>query len=241
MKTNAHYLVLSLFAIISFHYCNFQNQELIYGDGNIVTEKRTIKNVNTLVVYGSHDVKYLPSKKNKVEIEIDDNLTEHLLTETDNGKLRIKTENNIGLRPSAPISITVHASDINAFFLRGSGSIDSKDVETETIELDVTGSGDISVKTSAREVSAGIIGSGDIKILGTTDRASFSISGSGDINAFELEAQDVEAKISGSGDLYCKATKSLTSRISGSGDVIYDGKPTLKSKINGSGTITPKK
>jgi hypothetical protein len=241
MKTNPFYLMISFCAIISFHHCYLANQELMYGDGNIITETRSIDDVNSLGVYGSHDVNFIRSEERKIDIKIDSNLSDHLLTETNNGKLRIKTENNINLRPSKPISIKVYAPNIYSFSLMGSGSIDADHVKTENTELDINGSGDISLKTTARKVNASISGSGDMKIFGTADRTSFSISGSGDIDASELEAQSVEAKISGSGEIYCKASKSLTARISGSGDIIYEGNPKLESKTTGSGTISPKK
>ena len=52
-------------------------------------------------------------------------------------------------------------------------------------------------------------------------------------------AKEVEAKVSGSGDMEISVTERLTARVSGSGDIKYKGKPSIEDiKVSGSGDVT---
>ena len=58
-----------------------------------------------------------------------------------------------------------------------------------------------------------------------TDAAKYNISGSGNIKAVALEATDVYAGISGSGNISCFVNGKLGGHVSGSGNVAYKGNP----------------
>ena len=52
-----------------------------------------------------------------------------------------------------------------------------------------------------------------------------SINGSGNIQAADLEAENTDASISGSGNISCYASQKLVARVKGSGDIAYKGNP----------------
>ena len=52
-------------------------------------------------------------------------------------------------------------------------------------------------------------------------------------------AENVEAQVSGSGDIMVNARKSLKATVSGSGDIVYKGNPEKQDfKIHGSGRVS---
>ncbi|NNM17996.1 MAG: DUF2807 domain-containing protein, partial [Croceitalea sp.] len=54
-----------------------------------------------------------------------------------------------------------------------------------------------------------------------------------------LEAEFVEASVSGSADITVTANQSLKARVSGSGDITYKGNPKkIDTKTGGSGDIS---
>lgn len=78
-----------------------------------------------------------------------------------------------------------------------------------------------------------------MNLSGSTRNLEVSISGSGDIKAYDLEADYVEATISGSADIEITANESLKARVSGSGDISYRGNPKkIDTKTSGSGDIS---
>jgi hypothetical protein len=55
--------------------------------------------------------------------------------------------------------------------------------------------------------------------------------------ADNIESDDVTVEISGSGSTNVFAKKTLNARISGSGDVYYKGTPEITKSIRGSGSL----
>ena len=56
-------------------------------------------------------------------------------------------------------------------------------------------------------------------------QAKYAIAGSGNIQAADLEAENTDASISGSGNISCYASQKLVARVKGSGDIAYKGNP----------------
>lgn len=223
--------------------CSAQWGKKIKGNGDKVTIERSTNDYDAIAVSGWFDVDLVDGKEGQLSLEGESNLLEYIITEVKNGKLIIKTENNVNLKPSDwnnGIRITVPVQSISAISLSGSGDIVGKTtIKTEKLETTMSGSGDITLDVATNSVDASMSGSGDITFSGNTTDFSATISGSGDIKAFDLEADNVEATVSGSADIKVTANKMLQARVSGSGDIRYRGNPEkLDTKTSGSGDIS---
>ncbi|MFT6797305.1 MAG: hypothetical protein ACJART_002456 [Maribacter sp.] len=235
-------IVLTLILAITVS-CSAQWGKKIKGNGDKTTIERSTGDYDEIAVSGWFDVDLVDGKEGQLILEGESNLLEYITTEVKNGKLYIKTENNVNLKPSDwknGIYITVPVEKISAISLSGSGDIVGKTtIKTEKLETAMSGSGDITLNVEASAVSASMSGSGDITLSGNTTDFSATISGSGDIKAFDLEADNVEATVSGSADIKVTANKMLNARVSGSGDITYRGNPEkLDTKTAGSGDIS---
>lgn len=81
-------------------------------------------------------------------------------------------------------------------------------------------------------------GSGKIIASGTAKRIRTTISGSGEVRAADLEVEECEVRISGSGDVEVNVKQALDATISGSGSVSYRGNPNqVNSHSSGSGKV----
>lgn len=223
--------------------CSAQWGKKIKGNGDKVTIERSTGDYDAIAVSGWFDVDLVDGKEGQLSLEGESNLLEYIVTEVKNGKLLIKTENNVNLKPSdwnSGIRITVPVERISAISLSGSGDIVGKTtLKTEKLDTTMSGSGDITLDVETNSVSASMSGSGDITLSGNTTDFSATISGSGDIKAFDLQADNVEATVSGSADIKVTANKMLQARVSGSGDITYRGNPEkLDTKTSGSGDIS---
>lgn len=235
-------IVLTLVLAITAS-CSAQWGKKIKGNGEKVTIDRSTNDYDAIAVSGWFDVDLVDGKEGQLTLEGESNLLEYITTEVKNGKLIIKTEKNVNLKPSnwnSGIRITVPVKSVSSISLSGSGDIVGKTtIKTEKLETAMSGSGDITLDIDTNSVGARMSGSGDITFSGNTANFTASISGSGDIKAFELEADNVEATVSGSADIKVTANKSLTARVSGSGDITYKGNPEkLDTKTSGSGDIS---
>lgn len=215
----------------------------VKGDGNYVTIERSVGDYDGVSLAGWFDVDLVAGKEGEITLEGESNLLDYIETEVKNGKLVIKTENNVNLRPSSwnkGIKITVPVESISSVSLSGSGDIVGKTtIKSSDFSTSVAGSGDVSLTVEAESVEASLAGSGDINLAGHARDFEVSVSGSGDIKAYELEADYVKANISGSADIRVTANESIDARVSGSGDIHYRGNPKkINTKSSGSGDIS---
>jgi hypothetical protein len=138
------------------------------------------------------------------------------------------------------VHLTVYFENLNSIISSGSNDITSNDIiKTDNLEVAVSGSGDISLRVDVEELDARVSGSGDLNFKGTADKFSAAMSGSGDIEAFALQTNSANLKISGSADITLNVKEELYARVSGSGDITYKGNPAKEDlKVSGSGEIS---
>ncbi|GGX26962.1 head GIN domain-containing protein [Aquimarina muelleri] len=242
MKTVLFILGLTICSINSLQAQWWGNGKKIKGDGNIVTKNRTTSDYDQIKVKGSLDVSLILGTEGQIIIEGESNLIEYIVTEVESDILRVyvKKGYNIELSRNKKLIITVPFKDISQVTLSGSGDIYSSDIITTTdFKTGVSGSGDVRLAISAKNVWGQVTGSGDLDLKGSTENFNGSVSGSGDLAAFDLTAKNVTATVTGSGDIEVMATSFLKARVSGSGDIFYKGNPLKEDKkISGSGDIT---
>lgn len=226
--------------------CNLSGQwgKRVKGNGNEVTIERSVGSYDAVALSGWFDVDLVSGSEGDLTLSGEENLLEHVVTEVKNGKLQIRTEKGYQLKPSSwktgGIRITVPVESIEEVSLSGSGDIVGKNpIKSARFLASMSGSGDISLEVATEDMEATLSGSGDIELSGSTARFEVRVSGSGDVNAYDLNADEVKATVSGSADLQVTANEMLYARVSGSGDIHYRGNPSkVDSKTSGSGDIT---
>ncbi|MCF6349592.1 MAG: DUF2807 domain-containing protein [Flavobacteriaceae bacterium] len=217
-----------------------QSLSKIKGNGNIVNKTRNVGEYNQISVAGSFHVTLVAGNEGKLEIKIADNLLEYLITDVIDGKLNIKWEKGINVNTREGVFITIPFTDLDAVTLSGSGDIISKNtLETAVFYTGVSGSGNITLTVEATKITSRVTGSGDITLKGNTKQLETGVTGSGDYHGYNLNADYVVAKVTGSGDINVIALKEINAKITGSGDIKYKGNPELQdTKVTGSGNIT---
>lgn len=216
--------------------------EKISGNGNVVTIDRNTSDYDGISCAGPFDYILVAGTEGNLKIEGEENLLKYVITEVKNGKLIVKTENNVNLRTSRgkTIKVTIPFKDIEKVSLAGSGDLYSKDqITANEFEVDLAGSGDVTLDVQSNKIESHLAGSGDITLSGKTIELELTISGSGDYSCFGLEADNTEVAISGSGDVQVVSNAYLKVRVSGSGDVVYKGNPAKEdTKVSGSGSVS---
>jgi hypothetical protein len=223
--------------------CSAQWGKTIKGNGNNITIERNTDKYEGVSVSGWFDVDLISGEEGSITLQGEENLLEYIITEVQDGNLVIKTEKGVNLKTSSwksEIRITVPVESISSVTMSGSGDIVGKTkIKSDKFNTAMSGSGDITLDIETRSLSATMSGSGDITLRGRTSDFEATISGSGDIEAYDLEADHVNATVSGSADIQVTANKSITARVSGSGDISYRGNPEkVNTKTSGSGDIS---
>jgi hypothetical protein len=216
--------------------------ETVTGNGHPKKESRQTSAYTGVVSNGSIDVELSFGKPGNISIEADENLLPYIETVVENGDLFIKTKNKTRIRKKRKITIWVPVSTLANLKLSGSGNIkgDGAFSNNSATAVVVSGSGNIDLGfDSFAGIQAIVSGSGNVKLKGkNTGQLEASVSGSGNVDASNVTASNVVAKIRGSGDVRVNASQSLDAKISGSGNVYYKGNASkVSSKTSGRGKI----
>jgi hypothetical protein len=214
----------------------------VNGNGNIVTEKRSVAGFSEVSVAGPFEVVITPGDGYGVSVETDENLMQYVNFDKDGRRLKVKVRRGVNIRSRHGIKVQISMPEVHALSFAGSGKIRVNGVleSDRKIEFDVAGSGDIEAAVHCPRVEADIAGSGSIQLQGETRDASVDIAGSGDFKAGELRSETVVVNIAGSGNAQVFASTKLKVSIAGSGDVLYKGNPgNVEKSIAGSGRIKP--
>ncbi len=236
-------LTLIVITLASLNIVNAQwGKKTIKGNGNITTVSRSTSQYDIINCAGWMDFVLIKGEEGNIKIEGEENLLEYIITETKDNKLYIKTKNGVNLKTSKnkTVTITIPFKDIDKVSLSGSGDVITKDkILANNFEVKIAGSGDIILDVDASYINAGISGSGDITLKGNTEDLKASVTGSGDFHGFNLQANNTEAVVIGSGDVMVVSNNKLKARVTGSGDIEYKGNPKYEdSRITGSGSIS---
>jgi|GEM_PF-3112739 len=160
-------LLFSLLFIAASAQAFAQKQK---GNGNIITQERSIPSFESLKVSGSFNVQMISSMEGKLSISTDENLLESIITEVKDDVLIIRNKNKHYLKTSRSkaIIIKVPLADVNNVKLSGSGKIHADSaIIVDDFKASSAGSGKINLSVKATSVSAQLSGSGKIILKGS--------------------------------------------------------------------------
>lgn len=196
----------------------------------ITTKTMTFDPGQTLIVDTSENVSFEQGPEPRLEATGSEDALKRLRIEggrfyiedaMDSGnRVSIKIKNgHIEAHSSQDLKIKIIAPHVTNFDHKGSGDLDISKLDQAKIDVELSGSGDISVNGKVRE-------------------ANLTLNGSGRLEAEDLITEAAIITLNGSGDIDIAPSKSADVTINGSGDVNIDSQPaTVKTKITGSGQV----
>jgi hypothetical protein len=195
--------------------------EAMQGNGILKKESRTVPPFESLRLEGGYKVMVTCQKEQGVQIECDENILPHIITEIKGKTLYVHSDTNIS--PKHDPSVTITIPNLTEIVNEGSVSAEILNINNASFAIESEGSAIVTASGQA---------------------ANLQVKGEGSciINAKELEAENVRISIEGSGQAKVKATKSIDAKIEGSGTIEYFGDPsTVNQKVDGSGNIIKSK
>lgn len=213
----------------------------VKGNGDVVTKAYNTANYDQVLVGGNFHVNLTEGSQGSITLKAESNLIEHIVIETKGNELHIKSKKNTNLKPSSgkKMEVTVPFGSLNKVSLAGSGEIKaSKTIQSDSLEVNIAGSGDINLSVNTRSLKTVVAGSGAITLNGNTNSLDGKIAGSGNVNMEDVKCLSAKITIAGSGNFKVHCTEALEARISGSGNIYHKGNPKeLKIKEAGSGKV----
>jgi len=191
---------------------------VVRGSGDVVTEERNVSGFDRVELHGSGKLILAQGSAEALTVEAEDNLMKYIETDVRGNTLMLGFEDGVIVQTRKPIIFYLTMVDIAGVDVSGTGDVEAARVETDRLDI-------------------GISGSGSVDIAGQSTEQTVRINGSGKYNANEMESEITTIDVSGSGEAAVWVTDQLTVDISGSGDVQYYGNPRIMQEISGSGSI----
>lgn len=233
MKTKNIFLSVIIFSVL---FTSCQKAFLVKGNRSLSTESRHLEQFDKVGNSGSFEVTIVEDSVSFVLIEAESNLIKHIDTYVYNNALIIDSDES--LIAHRPMKLEVHTNALRSAELKGSGFIQFDPFNTNNFSAVIEGSGYIRGAIESNSIFLQIKGSGNIEVDGIVENGELIIDGSGEIRSYDLYLQNCEATIAGSGNLYTHTSSRLDAEIMGSGSIYYKGDPAdVNSRIDGSGRI----
>ena len=204
---------------IDFPGTNFPpgTNNCILGQGSITSESRTLANFNSINTTIFAEILLTQGPLADVVIEGQQNIIDQILTEVVNNELRITLNRCVNIAQAVKVHITI--PEISKLTLTGSGDIIAQN-DFDLSDLNVT-----------------LTGAGNFNLRGMSTNLDVILTGVGDVNAFDLETDVCDVRITGVGDTEVFVNNELNVTITGTGSVYYKGSPSITSSITGVGSV----
>ena len=214
----------------------------IKGSGIVKSETREISDFNSISVDYPADVIVKQGKQYAVKVEADDNLLPQLDISVQGETLHFRnSESNWSKRvyPTEPVILTITVIDLRELNLPTAGRIDMDGLETESLDVSVSGAGEINLSdVNVDLIDFTISGAGKIFVEGEANDLKLRISGVGEFIGADLQSQYSNVRISGAGSATIWVERELEAHISGTGSIKYYGVPeSINKSISGLGSV----
>jgi len=235
MKAHINIIFITALSLV---VCSCQYlEEFEKGNGEIVTERRTVSEFNELKIGGNFEVLLEKGNSSYVEINTDENLLEFIDSEVYGAVLEITQQKK--LISKKKIKLVINYIDLKelramgATLIKNEGYLDSKD-----LKIRMEGAGIIDLKIQCDDLEVVVSGAGIVKLAGEVQTQYLNLTGAGKLEALDLESTSCTISVGGIGGAEIFVTEKLDATIEGIGGIEYAGDPAeIITEINGLGKI----
>lgn len=240
MTTLIKFIVATVLSLTLFS-CNFSINNGVSGNGDVITENRSItQSFSTIKASEGLDVYLTQSETESISVEADENLQELILTEIEDGVLKIHTKENIGRATSKKIHISFKTIS-SIISTSGSDVYATNTITADRLDLKSSSGSDMKLDVNTSVLNCDASSGSGLRVSGKTVKLYAEASSGSDIKAADLLAETSEVKASSGAGITVNTSKDLTARASSGGDVKYYGNPTNVDKSDSSsGSIKQK-
>ena len=242
MTTLIKFLIATLLSLTLFS-CNFDLNlnPGVKGNGNVESMDRHVKESFTSIkATEGLDVYLTQGNEESITVEADENLHDLILTDIEDGVLKIHTSKNIGRASSKKVMVTFkEVSGITS--TSGSDVFSTNTINADHLELKSTSGSDMKLDVSTENLICKSTSGSDMKLSGKTEKLTAEATSGSDIKAGNLIAESSQVKATSGADITVNTSKELTASASSGGDIKYYGNPEKIDKNNSSSGSIRKK
>ena len=215
--------------------CNIDMLNRIEGNNNVISINREI-NKDFTKVRVSTGIELIIDQGSEVSltVEADENLHDIIITEVEDGKLKIYTEKNIWKSASKKVYLTVNTlEELKAS--SGSNIKTSNVLKVTNLNVGSSSGASVNLDINATNVISDSSSGSTMKIKGEASTHETEASSGSSINAYRLVSKNVTAKVSSGASISVYASENINGRASSGGSISFEGDPKIVTKNSSSG------
>lgn len=208
---------------------------IIKGNGNVVKEERNIAEFSGIYVSSAINIILEKGDQQKVEVETDENIMEHISTEVNGNVLRVKIKDALTIRKATKMNVYVTYTELNKLRASGASSIKGdEEINAKDLAIGTSGASDINININSENTIVDVSGASDLIIEGKTNVLKGEVSGASNFIAKNLVSGKAFLEVSGASDAKINVTEEMNVDVSGASTLKYSGNPGVR-KVESSG------
>ncbi|HPM32435.1 MAG TPA: head GIN domain-containing protein [Chryseolinea sp.] len=199
------------------------------------TQTRNVVSFSGVKVAEGIDVYLKKGDKESVKVEATGVKIENVLTEVSGSYLKVHMRDG-NYRGHINVKVYVTYVKIDKLSASSAGSIFSEStISANALEISCSSAGNVEVSIDAQTLNVSASSAGEMELKGKTKSLSADASSAGEIDAYDLEAQNVEAEASSGASIKIFVSESIDAEASSGGSIRYRGNPTKSDTGSSSG------
>lgn len=201
--------------------------------GDVEEEDRNVGEFTAIAVSHGIDVIITQGNSSKVHVKASSNAIDKLVTEVENGTLKIYYDKKVRRVKKADVYVTV--DELKGINASGGSDVESKGVLTyDELKLNSSGGSDMELELDVENLYVNISGGADIELAGTGKYLKLNASGGSDFDGYDYKVEEATIHASGGSDSNVYVSQSIDVHASGASDVNFKGNPK-QTKLKSSG------
>ncbi|MDG1112088.1 MAG: DUF2807 domain-containing protein [Polaribacter sp.] len=235
MKTKTTKLAFVFLMTVVCTSCVIEAFNGIKGDRNVVTENRKITEDFTAIRTSTGlDVNITQENQNAVIVEADENLQNLIVTEVENGVLKIYSEKNIWSAKSKKVHVSIKT--LNSLKASSGSDVRTvKKIQSEEISIGASSGASVRMTVVANSIATNTSSGATIRVSGSADNHAAKASSGSSIKAYDLISKNVIVNVSSGANIEIHASEKIEARASSGGDIDYKGTPKKVLRRSSSG------
>lgn len=153
------------------------------------------------------------------------------------GMLKVSAERK-PVHFQTPVKLYLVAKELDLVELVGHVRLTTTNpIHQGSFEITMTGSTEADVKLNVNQFYATLLGDANLVAEGYAKNQNVKVTGDGTYRARNLQSEQADLNISGSGEMAVNVSDRLFVKVRGKGKITYKGTPTIMPDVMGNGVI----
>ncbi len=226
MKNKLFLIPMIFIFLLNFNACALNLSKVVYGNGNVTKELRTVVSFDELSASSGVNVYLFQGDEEKVIVETDENLQECVITKVEGNTLHCYVEGSI--KKSRKLNVYVNYKQLKKIKASSGADVYGETIlRAEKLSVNVSSGADVKLETEADFLEGEVSSGADLVLKGKANTFYGSASSGADIKADDLQVNDCKLNASSAGDIKVHVNNKIDASASSGADISYSGNPSF--------------